>query len=29
MWGLIFLKVWDSEKIDTWLKVLIIHVFPA
>ena len=23
MWGLIFLKVWDEEKINTWLKLLI------
>ncbi len=26
MWGLIFLKVWDSEKLDPWLKVLITAV---
>lgn len=23
MWGLILLRVWDSEKLETWLKVLI------
>ena len=23
MWGLIFLKVWDAEKLNAWLKVLI------
>ena len=23
MWGLIFLKVWDEEKIDIWLKLII------
>ena len=23
MWGLILLKIWDEEKIDTWVKVLI------
>ena len=23
MWGLIFLKVWDEEKIDAWIKFLI------
>ena len=23
MWGLIFLKVWDSEKLNKWLKILI------
>ena len=23
MWGLIFLKVWDEEKIDMWIKIMI------